>query len=197
MNPTELDERLSAMARSVSSEASSQAIRLVDATMPRHKRTALRRRWVLPVLAGGAIALTAGAATATAVMSHWAGVSMPLENVRNNEPIPVTWTTETGHTERCRAYIELRNADPGDQAKLDSAITSRDWSGLGQRLFDNARAATDDPDGEIRVSDGLGMELRSFANETFPGVGWLSDAPRPSARAVDAWGMRCSAEVDG
>lgn len=199
MNPTDLDDTLTTMAVPLSSELRTAALGVVDATTPRRVREAKRprARWVLPVVVGGAVALTAGAGTATAVMSHWAGVGMPLENVRSNEPIPVAWTTGTGHVEQCRAWIELRNPQVGDQATLDRAISEHGWSGLGQRLYDAAPPLADDADGEGRVGDALEPVLRSFAAETFPAVAWLGETRDASARAVDAWGMTCVPGVDG
>ena len=199
MNPTDLDDTLTTMAVPLSSELRTAALGVVDATTPRRVREAKRprARWVLPVVVGGAVALTAGAGTATVVMSHWAGVGMPLENVRSNEPIPVTWTTGTGHVEQCRAWIELRNPQVGDQATLDRAISQHGWTGLGQRLYDAAPPLADDADGERRVDEALEPVLRSFAGEAFPGVAWLGETRDASARAVDAWGMTCVPEAEG
>ncbi|MDF2918850.1 MAG: hypothetical protein K0S70_3067 [Microbacterium sp.] len=153
-----------------------------------------RARWVLPVVLVGGVALTAGASTAVVAMSHWGGVSMPAQNIRNIQPIPVTWTTPEVHTERCRVWIELRHPAAGDAAILDAAITSHDWDGLGQDLYDSAPAATypDDPDGEERVTDGLEPVIHEFAAQTFPGIGWFGDSEDSDARAVDAWGMTCA-----
>ncbi|MEW2014208.1 MULTISPECIES: hypothetical protein [Microbacterium] len=199
MNPTDLDDTLTTMAVPLSSELRTAALGVVDATTPPRVREGRRprARWVLPVVVGGALALTAGAGTATVVMSHWAGVGMPLENVRSNEPIPVTWTTGTGHVEQCRAWIELRNPQVGDQATLDRAISQHGWTGLGQRLYDAAPPLADDADGERRVDEALEPVLRSFAGEAFPGVAWLGETRDASARAVDAWGMTCVPEAEG
>lgn len=198
MNPTDLDDTLTTMAVPLSSELRTAALGVVDATTPPRVREGRRprARWV-PVVVGGALALTAGAGTATVVMSHWAGVGMPLENVRSNEPIPVTWTTGTGHVEQCRAWIELRNPQVGDQATLDRAISQHGWTGLGQRLYDAAPPLADDADGERRVDEALEPVLRSFAGEAFPGVAWLGETRDASARAVDAWGMTCVPEAEG
>jgi hypothetical protein len=119
---------------------------------------------------------------------------MPLENVRNTEPIPVNWMTGTGHQETCRVWIELRNPSPGDVVKLDSAIHAHDWSGLGQGLYDAAGILADDPEGETRVMGGLTPVLQRFANETFPGIYWFGDGQLTTERAVDAWGMTCAPE---
>jgi hypothetical protein len=198
MDTTDLDYQLSSMAEPLPQSAELEARRIAAATMPSRIRKVrkLRPRWVLPVAVSAGVALTAGAGTATVMMTHWGGVSMPLENVRNSEPIPVSWVTGTGHEEACRAWIELRNPSPGDVVKLDSAIQAHNWSGLGQRLYDTAGTRADDPEGETRVSGGLAPELQRFANETFPGIHWLSESGQSIERAVDAYGMTCTPEAE-
>lgn len=139
---------------------------------------------------------TAGAATTTIIMSHWGGVSMPLGNVRNATPLPISWTTETGHSESCRVWIELRNPEPSDGTVLDTAIERRAWNGLGQQLYDSAAPAPDDPDGEARVADALAPVLQDFVAGTFSGITWLGDPEATTSRAVDAWGMTCAPEAE-
>lgn len=191
----DLGTRLSRMAARLPSSVEAEAGRLARGTMPAGLRNGRspRARWVLPVVLVGGLALTAGASTAVVAMSHWGGVSMPIENIRNEQPIPVTWTTPGGHTEQCQVWIELRHPTASDATTLEAAITSYDWDGLGQDLYDAAPAAVypDDLDGEQRVSAGLEPVVRQFAAHTFPGVGWLDDSEDPGARAVDAWGMTC------
>lgn len=196
MHTTDFDRLLDSMAEPLSRPAEEEARRVAVATMPPRLRRgqAPRPRWLIPVIVGGAIALTAGAGTAVITMSHWGGVSMPLDNVRNNDPIPVSWTTETGHHEECRVWIELRNAAPGDRAILDAAIVAHDWSGVGQQLYD-AEPRSDDPEGERRVGDGLEPVIRTFIGETFPGIHWMGGQDSADLRVVDAWGMTCAPET--
>lgn len=195
MTTTDLDDQLTALAAPLEAPAAAEARRMASETMPSRMRRgrAPRSRWALPLIIGGAIALTAGAGTTTIVMSHWGGVEMPMGNVRNSTPIPVTWTTESGHLEKCRVWIELRNPQPGDATRLDQSITGRDWSGLGQRLYDEADPEADDPDGESRVGEALTVEVQSLAAEAFPGIVWFGAGDE---RAVDAWGMTCAPEAE-
>ncbi|CAM3161390.1 hypothetical protein PSET11_02041 [Arthrobacter ulcerisalmonis] len=197
MGTTDLDDQLSSMTEPLPQAADLEARHMAAVTVPSRvsKRRALRPRWVLPAVVSAAVLVTAGAGTAAVMMSHWGGVSMPLENVRSTEPIPVTWVTGTGHEETCRAWIELRNPSPGDIAKLDSAIYAHDWAGLGQRLYDAAGNRTDDPEGEARVNGSLAVELQHFAKETFPGINWLNGGGHSTDRTVDAWGMTCAPEA--
>lgn len=195
MNDTELDGLLTSAPTELPDNATREARRMADAAMPaRVRRGKLPRpRWMLPVLVGGALALTAGAGTATIAMSHWAGVSMPFENVRSTVPIPVTWTTESGHEENCRAWIELRNPQPGDRDTLDEAIRGHDWDGLGQQLYDSSPAIPDDPSGGSRVGDALTPVVLDFADTVFPGIPWAT--PSDDLRSIDAWGFTCVPEA--
>lgn len=196
MTDDELDIRLNRMADRLPAAVEAEAGHVARDTMPPRLRRgrAPRAPWVLPVVVAGGLALTAGASTAVVAMSHWAGVSMPAQNIRNTQPIPVTWTTPTGHTEQCRVWIELRHPPTGDAATLDAAITAHDWGGLGQDLYNAAPvgAGADDPDGEERVSGALASVVQAFAEQTFPGIGWLGENAASDARAVDAWGMTCA-----
>lgn len=192
MNDTELDELLTSAIAPMPEALSSEARRVAHAAIPaRFRKGKLPRpRWLVPVLVGGALALTAGTGTAAVTMAHWAEVGMPIDNVRNNVPIPVTWTTETGHIENCRVWIELRNPQVGDRDALDAAIGSHDWAGLGQTLYDTAPATPDDLGGETRVGAALTPVIQDFADSVFPGVPWFQ-APS-GIRAVDGWGFRCT-----
>lgn len=198
MTTTDLDDKLTSLAAPIPESARAEAHRMATATMPRRLRKghAPRARWMLPIILGSAVALTAGAGTATIAMSHWGGVEMPLDNIRNTEPIPVTWTTDSGHVEECRVWVEIRNPQPGDQAALNQAVAEHDWSELGQHLYDDAPAQPDDPDGETRVGDALTPEIRTLADKTFPGIYWFGQGADTATRAVDAWGMTCVPEAD-
>ena len=191
MNDIELDELLTSVMTPLPDAATREARLMAGATMPARLRRGKspRPRWVIPVLVGSALALSAGAGTATVVMSHWGLVSMPVDHVRNNVPIPVTWTTETGHVENCRVWIELRNPQTGDRDALDAAIRNHDWTGLGQTLYDTAPATADDHEGITRVTTALNRVIVDFADEVFPGIPWFLEGG--DSRAVDAWGFRC------
>lgn len=194
MKPSALDALLDTMAAPVPPEAQRIARDLAGALRPAQPRR--RSRWLVPGLAVGAIALTAGAATATVVMSHWAGVSMPLSNVRNTTPLPISWTTENGHSEHCRVWIELRHPQPTDAAALNAAIEGHDWDGIGQALYASTLPVADDPDGESRVSAALTPVLQDFVAQVFPGITWFGDPDAGTARAVDAWGMTCAPDAE-
>ena len=201
MSSTDLDDRLAAMTAPLPAAVHDDARRMALDTMPQRieRGRAPRARWAVPALVIGAVALTGGASAATAAMLHWAGVSMPLENVRSSEPIPVAWSMEDGQQSACRVWIELRNPEPSDLSVLDTAILAEDWSGLGQRLYDKAANLPDDPespDGSSLVSVGLSPVMQRFADEVFPGIHWFADGVDTDERAVDAWGMTCLPEAE-
>ena len=104
----------------------------------------------------------------------------------------MNWTTDDGHTENCRAWIELQNAERGDRAALDEAIKARDWTGFGQRLYDEGTWEPNDPDGERRVADQLSSFLQDFARDVLPGVSWLVEPG--DTFGVAASGMTCVPE---
>ena len=189
-----LDERLAAMTAEMPADAEAEARRVARAMTPTRR---VRKRWMLPVLVGGAVALTAGTSVGVATMSHWAGVGMPLENIRNEQPIPVDWVTESGHQERCRAWIELRNPQERDRDLLDAAVLAHDWAGLGQRLYDESSPKPDDDaDGESRVGRGIEPVLQDFVGRVFPGIGWLGEGAGAKARAGEAYGFTCVPEAE-
>lgn len=194
MNATELDDALAAAAAPVSPAASVEATRLAYTAMPARlaRGRAPRARWLVPALVIGAVALTGGVGTATLTMSHWARVSMPIDNVRNEEPIPLTWLAENGSGESCRVWVELRNPGPEDRELLDTAIQARDLSGIGQSLFDGADLSAGDPEAQSRVSLAFEPILHDFVDEVFPGIPWYGDDVEPGVRGVDATGMTCA-----
>lgn len=194
MNATELDDALASAATPVSPAAAAEAARMAYAAMPARMRRggAPRSRWIVPALVIGAVALTGGVGTAALTMSHWAQVSMPIDNVRNEEPIPLTWLAENGMGESCRVWVELRNPEAGDRDRLDEAILAKDWSGIGQRLYNGISPAPENAEAEAEVSDAFAPVLHDFVNGVFPGIPWYSDDVEASVRGVDATGMTCA-----
>lgn len=204
MNDNEFDALLDRAAAPMERRTAVEARLLADATMPARirRRERIRPRWVLPAVVAGALLLTAGTATSSALLAHWAHVELPDGNIRNELPIRISWVTESGHEERCRVYLELRNPGPNDITTLDAAVRKHDWTGLGQRLYETTPvpqadidAGNADPEGEGRVGEGLTPVMQSFAQEVFPGIPWFGEQVDRPVRAVDAWGMNCAPET--
>lgn len=191
MNDTELDDLLERSISPLPPTVTRDAALLAEATMPARVRRGRmpRARWFIPVVVFGTLALTAGGSITAIQLSQWPWVTMPAGNIRNAVPIPVDWITDSGHSESCRAWIELRNPGEGDRATLDAAIQKHDWNGFGQKLYDSGTTAADDPDGEVRVGPELHSALGAFTEEALPGVlpfGELGDTV-----AIDATGSTC------
>lgn len=139
MNDTELDELLSASVAPLPVAASHEASSLAVASMPSRLQQGRmpRPRWLVPVIVAGSLALSGAASVTAAQLSVWPWVTMPENNVRSM-PIPVDFTTDDGHIESCRGWIELRNWDSADLNALNDAIEAHDWTGFGQQLYDYA-----------------------------------------------------------
>ncbi|MCL2795841.1 MAG: hypothetical protein FWD85_11105 [Microbacteriaceae bacterium] len=194
MNDIELDEALESAVEPLSEVAAVEAGRLAMETMPvrlRHGKRPLPR-WLRPaVFAGAALVLTAGAGTTAVTMSHWGEVSMPLGNIRNETPIPLDWTSDTGTVDICKAWIEIQDPLPSDPAALDAAVSAHDWAGFGQRIYDESPADPNQAAGERQTDVALDSALKDFVEATFPGIPWMS--PGATGRAVVATGFRCDA----
>ncbi len=177
MHDTQLDDLLASAITPLPEHTARTAMRLAESTAPRRR---MRRRWVVPTIVVGAIVLTGGAGATAATMSHWAGVSMPLDNIRNEVPIPLDWVTDDGEHQHCRGWIEIRNPQPGDRDKLDAAVRAHDWSGFGQKVYDwHGSTFAEEPLGE-------------FAADVFPGI-VIGDGPA-GVRGVDVTGWTCVPE---
>lgn len=192
MNDNELDDLLERAARPLPIVADNLALVVAD-SIARGTRPRRRRRWLIPAIVVGGIALTAGASLTAVQLAEWQGVSMAAGDVRSTVPIPLEWVTDDGHAERCGAWIELQNPRAGDRAVLDAAITEHDWRGFGQDLYDRGTPQPDDPDGEARVGAGLEEQLRGFVSQELPEAEWLSASD--DGVAVAAYGFRCTPDV--
>jgi hypothetical protein len=194
MNDLELDDLLARSISPLPSTVSREAVLLARETMPARVRRGRvpRARWFFPAIVAGALALTAGASLSAVQLSQWPWVTMPANNVRNTVPIPVDWITDSGYSESCRAWIELRNTGDDDRATLDAAIQDYDWDGFGQKIYNAGTNVADDPDGEIRASEQLYPALFAFTKKVLPGV--LIFGESGETVAVDALGMSCRAD---
>jgi len=194
MNDLELDDLLARSISPLPSTVSREAAQLAKETMPARVRRGLtpRARWFVPVIVAGSLALTAGASLTAIQLSQWPWVTMPASNVRSTVPIPVDWITDSGYSESCRAWIELRNPGDDDRAILDAAIQGHDWDGFGQEIYSAGTNVADDPDGESRVSERLSPALVAFTKKVLPGV-LIMGEPGETV-AVDALGMSCRAD---
>lgn len=194
MNDLELDDLLARSISPLPSAVSQEAVLLARETMPTRVRRGRmpHTRWFFPAIVAGALALTAGASLSAVQLSQWPWVTMPANNVRSTVPIPVDWITDSGYSESCRAWIELRNPGVDDRATLDAAIQDHDWDGFGQKLYNAGTDVADDPDGEIRVSGQRDPALFAFTKKALPGV--LIFGESDETVTLDTLGMSCRSD---
>jgi len=188
MNDTELDDLFSASIAPLPASVTREAISLaVETKPPRLRRGRMpRRRWIIPVIVVGS--LTAGMSLSTYQLSVWPWVTMPEENTRTI-PIPVDFTTDSGHFESCRAWVELRNWSDSNLTALNDAIRTTDWTGFGQQLYDEGATVDDDSGGERRVGEALTPALFEFTKAAIPGVVVFNEPGE--GVGIDAVGMSC------
>ncbi|WP_243227840.1 hypothetical protein [Microbacterium sp. CIAB417] len=108
-----------------------------------------RRRILLPFGLAGAAILTG------AVWLLPLGLSVNGTPVDLDVVIPITYTTDTGITVSCRYGIyfgEPENRTAVDE-RLVAFVKSHDWSGIGQRIYDQAVAHpfVPGPDSDLQV----------------------------------------------
>lgn len=94
-----------------------------DQVQRKSRRSPRRAATLVPLFAIGGLAVT-GAATA------W------VTSVQPDVQIPVAYTTDTGQSFEC--MIQLEVPDPDVRAYLQAT----DWDGVGQRIYDQALAAS-------------------------------------------------------
>lgn len=194
MNDTELDDLLAASITPVPASMARESTALAMETRPARLRRGRmpRPRWLIPVIVGGAVALTGAASITTAQLSVWPWVTLP-DGYERTDRIPVEFVTDSGHVETCGAYVELRNAEDGDLAALDAAIAARDWTGYGQGLYDRGSDVEDDPDGEARVGNELFPDLVAMTKAAVPGV--LDLGQDGDTVAIGAMGLSCRVDT--
>lgn len=125
---------------------------LVEASRTEATRSGIRRRrrrlWLVPGIAVAAGVLTAG----TAVVAPYFD-----PDVR----IPIEYVTDTGVEVACTYALRVGAVVGGENADLRRWLTSQDWSGVGQRVYDDALAnpfvpgANDEGDWTLDVIDSM------------------------------------------
>ncbi|WP_423494036.1 hypothetical protein IM711_10925 [Microbacterium esteraromaticum] len=104
---------------------------LVDASRAEAARTRVNRRrrsfWLIPGAVVAAGALTAGAAL---FAPHFD------PDVR----IPIEYATDTGVEVTCTYALRVGSVVGGENPQLREWLASQDWSGVGQRIYEDAVA---------------------------------------------------------
>lgn len=104
---------------------------LVDASRAETVRSRAKRRrrslWLIPGAVFAAGALTAGAAVFAPYFDP---------EVR----IPIEYVTDTGVEVTCTYALRVGSVVGGENLELREWLTSQDWSGVGQRIYNDALA---------------------------------------------------------
>ena len=133
--------------RTVVRRASADAREIASAESAARKPWWRRRRIMVPLASAGAVALT-GAAVVIPLGLWVDGTRVDLD-----AEIPIIYTTDTGVEVSCRYGIHF--GDPASRSTADERlaefVAGHDWTGIGQRIYDEARANpfTPGPDDDL------------------------------------------------
>jgi hypothetical protein len=116
-------------------------------------------------------ALVAGTTMSTVWLQIPPFQELPAGWSRTTEYIPIEWVSVAGEVERCRMYLELERARPGDIDALDAAIVEHDWDGFGQALYDSIPSAPTGPNVEGDVISLANPQVQAFAVGVIPEIG--------------------------
>lgn len=93
-----------------------------------------RRRNTIPLLIGGAVALTGAAVVIP--LNSW----VDYQQVQLDAEIPIVYVMDTGVEVSCRYGIYFGRPAARSEAdeKLAEFVRNHDWTGIGQRIYDRA-----------------------------------------------------------
>lgn len=149
-----------------------------------------RRRWTVPVLLGGVIAL-AGAGTTSAYLMQippFQGLEPGLE--RTTAGIPVDYINYRQRPVHCLAFIEFADVTPTQRTQINAFASRTDWTGYGQSIVDSSPTATRSSlDDDLRALQSLGPDL---SRRTVAAVAGLSARPVPKEPRITGYSMSCT-----
>lgn len=196
MHDEELATLLERAKEPVSPGASTIAVRL--ATEVAEQR--LGRRWtsrswarkgILIPVGVGVVALSGAGTYAAYQLSIPPYVATEPGVARVSDPIPVNYRTDAGRRIDCLAYLEFRDVTAVQRERLNALSTNGDWSGYGQRIYDQLpeanRQVQDGP--EPMLADRVDADLYTRALKAVPGVGFRTGDGTPS---IEGATIRCT-----
>lgn len=140
--------------------------RLVDAA-----RNGRRRRGK-PVVIGLAVTgalLLAAAATSEQWMKVPPFASLEDNMYRTQAAIPVDFTMTDGQRVHCQSFLEYKYLTSGQARQATAYVEAHDWSGFGQRLYDDGTPAGESyEDAQVRIYDALDPLLKTIALTAVP-----------------------------
>lgn len=157
------------------------------------KPTRHRRPLLIAAVAAGAIVLTAGASVTAAQLGipPFQGIEAGTQRLATAAPIDYVETDGTSVT--CKAFLEFRNLNSSEQATVESAVASYDWSRVGQAAYDRAHdAATTAEDRSILFGDRIAAELYKVGASALPGLTRTSADSRGHEVLYNGYGMSCT-----
>lgn len=188
MNDGEFDQLLQKAGTTTEVRAATLA-RLVEHTATRRNGGRSRRPVGLGVAVAGAVLLAAAASS-----TYWTKLA-PFQSVENGmyraqTAIPVDFTTTSDLQVRCEAFLEFKGLSVPQSQQVEAYITRHDWSGLGQRLYDQHPPAHESYEhAQDRIYSALDPVLEQAATAAVPGVhpkGTDTDAAQASG-----WSINC------
>ena len=182
----ELDHLLARAAEVPAADAETLAElgRMTRAARPRRRRPVVIVALAGAMALGGVVAFS-GAITQLAVdLTTPPFQELPDGWLRTNAWIPVEWVQTDGHEERCRTYLEVENGDAGMIEALDAAIAGRDWSGLGQSLYEALPGSVPADEIESEVNLAAQPIIQAFALDAVPELTGAPGSPGIGALAT-------------
>lgn len=146
------------------------------AQRPRWRRKALVI--ALPAALAAVGALTAG------------GIAVASFDWSTKIDIPIQYTTDTGRSIECTVVLKSGAAFDLDALSIGNALRARDWSGIGQKIYDRALSHPHILH-EGESSDNLD------ANSWYDALFELVPGPQPLGRGVGASSMSVGSDCAG
>lgn len=200
MDEKELDQILNGAGHRWNIAVSSAVAELVDSTRvhtipPEPARKKLPRGVVWGIFATAAVLVTAGASVTAIQMGIPPFQSLEAGLQRTTTAITVNYVEAGGTAVTCNAFIEFRQLDAASEAKIESYISTQDWSGFGQDLFDTAEAqATPSSTVSSRLADAIDTALFEKTGEVLPGI---VHGPADTTGVIfNGHSMSCSAQSE-
>jgi hypothetical protein len=161
------------------------------------RSTPIRRRaprYVRAIAIGVLVvgALTAGAALVDRWLQQPPYQGLPDGWSRTSSWMPLDFTTVDGHESRCRTYVDFEQISDEQLATINEAISSYDWNGFGQRIYDDLLPEyADEPhyEAEFAVMEAAYPVLDGIVASALPQL--LDQNIGPGAPRLGAYASTC------
>lgn len=133
-----------------------------------------RKRWLVPGLALGTLALTGAGSLTAYQMSLPPFISMTDGDSRTAK-VPVDMLTRDGTPVECGAYLDYRDLSPEQTKRLKAFVAATDWKDLGQRHYDalSSQEKAGPAQGSNIAADRAADEVVRRARQAVPGLTYL------------------------